>query len=73
MKFLPSVIPSKDMEDHTRERSKSSTTSGFDCPLLFRLCFENELIADNGGNCSKVNVKGTEECCATSTKNTDDG
>ena len=30
-------------------------------------------MGDYGGNCSNVNVKGTNECCAASTKGTNGG
>ena len=77
-----SISPSKEMGDRTRQRKKSLNlagieppTSGFDCRLFYRLSYEarrEQVGCDNGSTCNNVNVKGTSECCTTSTKDTDD-
>ena len=71
------------MGDRTRQRKKSPTsagiepkTSGFDRPLLYRQSYEarqEHVVSDYSGNCGNVNVKGTNECCASSTKDTHGG
>ena len=50
--------------------------SGFYRLLLYRLTYvarREQVVGDYGGNCSNVNVKGTNECCAAGTKDTNDG
>ena len=49
---------------------------GFHRSLLYRLSYEarrEQVVGDYGGNCSNVNVKGTNERRASSTKDTNDG
>ena len=82
MKSLLNVSPSKKMGDPTRQRKKSPTsagveptTSGFDRPLLYRLRYDARRGQVDGGyhgNCGNVNVNGTNEYCAASTKETND-
>ena len=70
MNFLLSVSPSKEMGARTRQRKKISDLIGFDRPLLYRLSYEasrEQVVSDNGGNCGNVNMKGTNECCTSST------
>ena len=83
-KFLLSVNPSKKMRDRKSQRKNLSprreliepTTTWFNYPLLYRLSYEEkweQVVGDYVGNCSNVNVKGTNECCAASNKDTNDG
>ena len=83
IKFLLSISPSTKMGDRTRQK-KSMTLldkngthdSGFDRPFQYRLTYnarEEHVVRDNGGNCGNVNAKGTNACCASSTKDTNDG
>ena len=49
---------------------------GFDRPFQNRLTYkarEEQVAGDYGGNCGNVNAKGTNECCASSTKDANDG
>ena len=57
MVILLSVSPSKEMGNRTRQRKKmisagiTPTTSGFDCPLLDRVSYENrreQIVGDYG-------------------------
>ena len=86
MKILLNISPSKEMGDRTRPRKKyfpsmeltgiEPTTSGFDELLLYQLRNEarrEQVVGDDGGNCSNVNVKGTNKCFADSYKDTNYG
>ena len=47
-----------------------------DRPLLYRVSYESrreQVVGDCGSNCGNVNVKGTNEFCSASTKDTNDG
>ena len=82
MNFPLNVSP-KEMGDHTRQRKQSTITagierktSGFDRPLPYQLGNEarrEEVVDDYGENCGNMNVKGTNECCAASTEDPNDG
>ena len=51
------------------------TMLGFDELLLYQLRNEarrEQVVGDYGANCGKVNVEGTNKCCAASTKDAND-
>ena len=80
--FPLSVRPSKENARLQEAKKKSPTAAGIEPALsgfsvIVRCSTEWATRADgskswviNGGNCGNVNMKGTNECCATSTKDT---
>ena len=82
MNSLLSIGPSKEMEDDKRQRKKLSDLGGnrihdlrIWTDLIVRCSTElrGHTGASRGRLCGNLNVKGTNECCAASTKDTNDG
>ena len=73
MVFLLRVSPSKEMGDGMKQRKKSLTSEGIERPDLIVHCSTDLTRRPDGSkswvimvtsNCSNVNMKNTNECCA---------